>query len=26
MASGAMLPDANALIRGPEWGQWLDES
>jgi len=25
MASGAMLPDANALIRGPEWGQWLDE-
>jgi uncharacterized protein YbjT (DUF2867 family) len=25
MAGGSMLPDANALVRGPDWRTWLDE-
>jgi len=26
MASGSMLPEPNALIRGPEWEQWLEQN
>lgn len=25
MASGSMLPDANAIVRGPDWLTWLEQ-